>query len=96
MNGEPTLRGLLAYCAAKHKLQVHDLKGPDRFGHFVEARREFYWRARHATSHDWLTIAIECGKADHTTAMHGAGVYERQERKRLATAAARRREGATA
>ncbi len=76
MRGAPTLPGLLVYVAAKHKLQPHDLKGRDRFAHFVAARREFCWRARHATKATWVRIAAECNLVDHMVAIHHARQYE--------------------
>lgn len=51
--------------AAKHKLQPHDLLGPDKFGHFVVARREAMIELR-AAGFSYEQIGL-CMNRHHTT-----------------------------
>lgn len=73
--GEQQLSWLKRCIAWRHGVRVCDLEGPGRSRIFVNARQEYFYRARTETDKSYYEIAKHCGKRDHSTAHHGARAF---------------------
>lgn len=71
-------REIIRAVAARHKLQPHDILGPDRFGHFVEARRETMIRLREA-GYSYPQIGKFLNR-DHTTVVFHVNSVTRERK----------------
>lgn len=76
--GEQPLTWLKRWVAWKHGVRVCELEGPDRSRPFVNARQEYFYRARIDTGKSYPEIAKYCGNRDHTTAIHGARMFAKK------------------
>ena len=52
-------------------VSLADLKGPRRWAHWAQARKECYWLLRKHTNLSLPAIGHVMGNRDHTTVLHG-------------------------
>ena len=87
MNGQPTLRGLLTYCAAKYGVTPAQMRRAQCSHRARHAVQEFSWRARHATSASPRSIAKMVDSDWQSSILQAAMAYERRERAKARAAA---------
>jgi hypothetical protein len=74
-NAPKTLADIAAEVCRKHRVSLTAFRSPRRGQQFVQARFEFYWRARNETEKSLPQIGRYVNR-DHTTIMHGIRKYE--------------------
>lgn len=67
--------------AAKHRVSLQEIKGPQRNHYIVLARHELFWRMAHETTLSLPAIGRKIGGRDHTTVI--AGMRRHAERNGL-------------
>lgn len=72
----PKLEVIASEVARRRNLTVDGMKSQSRTRALVEARWEFWWRARQETSASYPKIARYMGDRDHATAIHGVLQHE--------------------
>jgi chromosomal replication initiation ATPase DnaA len=75
-DGKMTLAKLLYLTALDHGVSTDDLRSQTRCKEVVEARREFFYRARSETGYSSPAIGRACNK-DHSSVLKGASAYSR-------------------
>ncbi len=60
----------------KHEVTMEDLTGERRYSRYIDARREFSYRARTETDSSLPQIGRFLGGKDHTTILHHVRTYE--------------------
>lgn len=69
------LNRLLHQVALDRSVSVDDMRSASRFKDVVEARREFFYRARTETGYSSPVIGRVCNK-DHSTVLVGAAKFK--------------------
>lgn len=76
----PLMRDIAREVCEKYRISKAEFISHRRQKTLVQARQEFYWRARQETTKSFPEIGRYCGDRDHTTVLYGARNYERMMR----------------
>lgn len=75
-----TVTAIKQEVAAKYNVSPADMDSIWRNRQVVQARHEFFWRARRETVASLPDIGRRCGGKDHTTVLNGVKIYESLQR----------------
>lgn len=67
---------IMTEVAAKHGVSTEDIKSARRGALIVQARQEFFYRARHETRKSYPEISKFCGGRDHTSGIWAVRQHE--------------------